>query len=67
MATFFTRPRICANVVAKTCPHRPQAIKKAKNGQAFPKEKKHFLNEATACTPRHVCLLLELSRKHSKI
>ena len=46
-------------VVAKTCPHRPQAIKKKpKNSlHAFPSEKHvfyfpfFFLNEATAGTP----------------
>ena len=55
-------------LVAKTCPHRPKAIEKAKNGQAFPLEKKlifHFFpKEATAGTPRDVC---NVSRKHSNI
>ena len=29
-------------LVAKTCPHRPQAIEKTKNGQTFPLEKIFF-------------------------
>ena len=35
MATFFLQDLGLA-LVTKTCPHRPQAIKRAKNGQAFP-------------------------------
>ena len=35
MATFFLQDLGLA-LVTKTCPHRAQAIKRAKNGQAFP-------------------------------
>ena len=47
-------------LVAKTRPHRPQAIKKANNDHTRFRRKIiffpiFFLNEATAGTPRHVC------------
>ena len=44
--------------VAKTCPHRPQASKKANNGQAFLSENIgffpfFFMNEPIAGTLKH--------------
>ena len=44
----FTGPMIWWALEAKPCPERPQAIKKAKNGQSFPLENNYFpffLNE----------------------
>ena len=44
--------------VAKTCPRRPQAFKKVKNGQAFPNEKKvpFFIAERAVCRYSKACL-----------
>ena len=38
----FTGPMLWWALEAKTCPERPQAIKKAKNGQSFPLENNYF-------------------------
>ena len=57
MATFFQVVGLA--IVAKTCPHRPQAIEKAKNGRAFPLEKLFFiffLNESTAGKTFHASI-----------
>ena len=58
MASFFVEDLGLA-LVAKTCTHRPQAIQKVNNGQAFPQGNiffpRFFLNEPIAGTLRHAC------------
>ena len=39
IASFFVQDLLIGlTLVAKTCPHQPQAFKKVNNGQAFPQE-----------------------------
>ena len=55
-------------MVAKACPHRPQAFKMVNDGQALPQEDFFFffffLNEPAPGTPRHA--YKNVSRKSLK-
>ena len=54
-------------LVTKTCPHRPQALKKVKNDQAFPEELFfHFFSERADCSYSKA-RLRNASRKYSDI